>query len=301
MPRSGGPAREARRQQRLDARADGLAEHRRGAVRRDADDQRRAVDDGAELEGAKAGPVDHVDGHAGAARGAEDAGGFVLVRGGGNDERRAREGWGRPRGAPRARLSRPAASAASASISAQGARSHTSTVAPAAESSSAFHAAASLPPTTTTRRPASLKNSGSVASGSMRARADGARLPVGHGLRRAHGRPPVVPMQAADLGNAAAAVGAGAEPRSRSSPTCGRRPRLPPRCARRPPGSTRTRSGPRRRRLRAAAPASSARRSPAGMSRRSNCDFSHSGEGSLGSGPTNTSASRRPSCSTAAR
>ncbi len=42
----------------------GLAERRRAPIGRDADHERRTVDDGAELEVAEGGPVDHVDGHA---------------------------------------------------------------------------------------------------------------------------------------------------------------------------------------------------------------------------------------------
>src|SRR5581483_7797149 len=109
-------------------------------------------------------------------------------------------------------------SATSASISAQGSGAHTSTLAPAAERSSTFHAAASLPPATTTRRPARPKNSGSTSSGCMRrgrsrrgARAGSASR---GGMRDflgglAAGGP--CGDQAAQFGDAAAAVGAGAQ------------------------------------------------------------------------------------------
>src|ERR1043166_1704787 len=58
---------------------------------------------------------------------------------------------------------------ASANNSALGSGAYTSTRAPAALSSSAFHAAAALPPATMARRPSSLRNTGSRASGAMRA------------------------------------------------------------------------------------------------------------------------------------
>ena len=99
-PRLGGlgPAREARRQQRLDARADGLAEHRRRTVGGDADDQRRAVDDGAELEGAEGRLVDDVDRHAQrCGRRGEDGLRLLLVLGGGHHQGGAVEVRRRPR------------------------------------------------------------------------------------------------------------------------------------------------------------------------------------------------------------
>ena len=67
------------RDQRLDLGADRLAENRRSAVGRDADDERRAVDDRAEREIAKGRPVDDVDRHAGGAGGSGEARGFRVV------------------------------------------------------------------------------------------------------------------------------------------------------------------------------------------------------------------------------
>ena len=71
-PRRFRPAGKAARDQRLELGADGLREHRRGAVGRDADDKRRAVDDRAEGEIAVGRFVDHVDRDAGLARGARE-------------------------------------------------------------------------------------------------------------------------------------------------------------------------------------------------------------------------------------
>ena len=80
-PRPGGvgPAREALRDQRLDLGADRLAEDRRSAVGRNADDERRAIDDGAESEIAEGSAVDDVDRHAGGPRRRGERGGLGVV------------------------------------------------------------------------------------------------------------------------------------------------------------------------------------------------------------------------------
>ena len=67
------PSREGLRQDGFDAAADRLAEHGRTAVGGDRHDNRRAVDDGAELEVAIGGLVDHVDERATAARSSREA------------------------------------------------------------------------------------------------------------------------------------------------------------------------------------------------------------------------------------
>ena len=72
------PGGERGRQQRLDPPADRLGEDRRGTIGRDADDDRRAIDDGAELELAERRLVDDVDRHAGRACGAVERPCFVL-------------------------------------------------------------------------------------------------------------------------------------------------------------------------------------------------------------------------------
>ena len=69
-PRRRSPARKAARNERFQARADRLREHRCAAVGRHADDKRRAVDDGAEGEVAIGRLVDDIDRDAGLARGA---------------------------------------------------------------------------------------------------------------------------------------------------------------------------------------------------------------------------------------
>ncbi len=61
-----GPAGKTVRDQGFDLGADRLAEHRRGAVGGNADDQRRTIDDGAEGEIAKRRTVDDIHRHAGA-------------------------------------------------------------------------------------------------------------------------------------------------------------------------------------------------------------------------------------------
>src|ERR1043166_1394966 len=63
----------------------------------------------------------------------------------------------------------PEAPPAIASNSALGSGAYTSTCSGAAASSSAFQAAAALPPATSARRPSSLRNPGSRASGAIRA------------------------------------------------------------------------------------------------------------------------------------
>ena len=78
-PRRFRPGGKAARDQRLELRADRLAEHRRGAVGRNADHQRRAIDDRAEGEVAEFRLVDDVDRHAGSARGLREARGIGVV------------------------------------------------------------------------------------------------------------------------------------------------------------------------------------------------------------------------------
>ena len=75
----GAPLAEGARQDRLDAPPDGLAENRRRAVGRDADDDRRAVDDGAELEVAEGGLVDDVDENPALTRRRHEARGLVRA------------------------------------------------------------------------------------------------------------------------------------------------------------------------------------------------------------------------------
>ncbi len=77
-PRRLGPGLDAGGQQRLDPGADRLAEHRRGAVRRNADDERRAIDHGAELKIAEGRIVDRVHRHAGRLRGSLKGGGLLV-------------------------------------------------------------------------------------------------------------------------------------------------------------------------------------------------------------------------------
>jgi hypothetical protein len=74
-----GPAGKAARDHRLEPGADRLTEDRRRAIGRNADDERGAVDDGAEGKIAIRGPVDHIDRNAGRARGAGEALGLRLV------------------------------------------------------------------------------------------------------------------------------------------------------------------------------------------------------------------------------
>src|SRR3546814_6243293 len=71
FPRRLGPAGEPQRQHALDAGTDRLAEHRRSTVRRDGEDHRRAVDDGAKLEVAKLRLIDDVDRRSRLARGGD--------------------------------------------------------------------------------------------------------------------------------------------------------------------------------------------------------------------------------------
>ena len=171
------------RDQRFEPGADRLGEHRRGAVGRDADHQRRTIDDGAEGEVAEVRLVDHIDRHAGRAAGGGKALrlGRILAaahrdRGAGKIGRVPAAAMNDDRAARRLRPRRRASSS-------QGIGAKTSTCAPAADSNSAFHAAAAVPPATSARLPSSAKNSGSRASGSMPRRR---RL---RGLaRRAHAR-----------------------------------------------------------------------------------------------------------------
>jgi hypothetical protein len=73
MLRSRRPSRKTLGQQHLELGADGLSEDGRGAVGGNSDDQRRAVDNGAEREVAECRLVDDVDGYGGLARGPREA------------------------------------------------------------------------------------------------------------------------------------------------------------------------------------------------------------------------------------
>jgi len=72
------PERQRSRQQRLDAPAHGLAENGRGPGGGNADDERRAIDDGAELELAEFGLVDDVMGDRGRPGGGDEDTGFGI-------------------------------------------------------------------------------------------------------------------------------------------------------------------------------------------------------------------------------
>jgi len=91
LPRRLRPARKASGNQRFQLGPDGLAEHRRRAVGRNADDQRRAVDDRAEGEIAKCELVDHVDRDAGHARCARKTRGLLVCFEGSHCDRGAGE------------------------------------------------------------------------------------------------------------------------------------------------------------------------------------------------------------------
>src|SRR3546814_4995457 len=88
-PRRLGPAGEPQRQHALDAGTDRLAEHRRSTVRRDGEDQRRAVDDGAKLEVAKLRLIDDVDRRSRLARGGDEAQRLAAVGNIGDGQRGA--------------------------------------------------------------------------------------------------------------------------------------------------------------------------------------------------------------------
>jgi hypothetical protein len=81
------PVREAGRDQRLDLAADRLREDRRCAVGRNADYQRRAVDDGAKREIAEIRFVDHVHRNAGRPRSAGETHCFLVAVTGSNRHR----------------------------------------------------------------------------------------------------------------------------------------------------------------------------------------------------------------------
>jgi len=72
------PERHCLRQQGFDAAADGLAENGRGPGGGNADHERRAIDDGAELELAEFGTVDDVIGHRGGLGGGDEGMGFGI-------------------------------------------------------------------------------------------------------------------------------------------------------------------------------------------------------------------------------
>jgi len=74
-----GPAGKAARDHRLEPGADRLTEDRRRAIGRNADDERGAVDDGAEGKITIREPVDHIDRNPGRARGAGEAFGLRLI------------------------------------------------------------------------------------------------------------------------------------------------------------------------------------------------------------------------------
>ena len=75
-----GPARKAFWNECFDLGADRLAEYRRGAIGGNADDQWRAIDDGAEGEIAICRAVDDIDRHARGARRGCELRGFLIVR-----------------------------------------------------------------------------------------------------------------------------------------------------------------------------------------------------------------------------
>ena len=91
-----GPGTERCGQQRFDTAAHRLAQDRRGAGRGNADDQRRAVDDGAELELAEIGPVDDIIGHALALGGLDKGQGLCVILDIGHRHGGAREVGRRP-------------------------------------------------------------------------------------------------------------------------------------------------------------------------------------------------------------
>jgi len=95
-PRRLRPAREAAREHGFELAADRLREDRRRAVGRNADHQRRAVDDGAEGKIAIGRLVDHVDRHATRARRRGEAPGIAVVLEAAHRDRRAGEVRGLP-------------------------------------------------------------------------------------------------------------------------------------------------------------------------------------------------------------
>jgi len=72
-PRRVRPAGKAARDHGLELGANRLGEDRCRAIGRNADDERGAIDDGAEREIAMRGPVDHIHRNAGGASGAREA------------------------------------------------------------------------------------------------------------------------------------------------------------------------------------------------------------------------------------
>ena len=73
----------------LEPGAQALRQHRRRARGADGDRHLAAIDDRRQREGAKLGPVGHVDRHAERARDGRDAGILLVVLGRGDDERAA--------------------------------------------------------------------------------------------------------------------------------------------------------------------------------------------------------------------
>ncbi len=80
------PACKAFRDQCFDLGADRLTEYRRGAVGRNADHERRAIDDGAKGKIAEVRPVDDIDGHASRARRVGEPCGRLVVSAVGNGD-----------------------------------------------------------------------------------------------------------------------------------------------------------------------------------------------------------------------
>ena len=86
-----GPGLQPRRQQGFEPTADRLAEHRCRAVGRNAEDQRRAVDDRAELKIAEGRPVDRIHRRAGSLGSGAECARFAVVLGVDQGDRRADE------------------------------------------------------------------------------------------------------------------------------------------------------------------------------------------------------------------
>ena len=236
-------------QQRFDLAADRLPQHRRHAGRADADHHRRAVDDGAEGERGDVGRIDDIDGHA------------VLAR-----RRRERLAQPRPPSAPTARdaprRSSPRHSRSMIRMLPAGGAAHK-----ASRSAERCHRE-HIDVRAGGRHQLHLPHQGIACAGDNHA----AALEIeehrqhGQGAHRAgrvsiwrdlshrvysaaagSGRR-VDAEQRLDLGQAGAAIGAGARGAARPRRPSRRRRRSPPRraCAR--PGSRRTRPAPRPRR-----------------------------------------------------
>ena len=119
------PRRERRRQQRLDAAADRLRQDRCGAIGRDADHDRRAIDDRAELELAERRPSMTLTSTPARARRIPERLGLRVVLRRAQRQRRIGEDVGGPRaGMMHERAGRRAALRAAAAISSLSARPH---------------------------------------------------------------------------------------------------------------------------------------------------------------------------------